>query len=76
MKLNKLTFKTERIDIEQGDGCGKYLAFYFYVDGNQLGIEDYNPANYSDILDSNKDLVFIQHCNCGCKDCGHRIIKF
>ena len=33
MKLSKLTFKTEHVDIEQGSGLGKYLAFYFSVDG-------------------------------------------
>ena len=40
MKLSKLTFKTEHVDIEQGNGLGKYLAFYFYIDGKEIGKEE------------------------------------
>ena len=69
MKLSKLTFKTERVDIEQGSGLGKYLAFYFYIDGKEIGKEEYNPADYDDILASDKDMIFIQHCGCGIREC-------
>ena len=69
MKISKLTFKTERVDIDQGDGLGKYLAFYFYIDGKEIGKEEYNPADYDDILASDKDMIFIQHCGCGSRGC-------
>lgn len=69
MKISKLTFKTERVDIDQGDGLGKYLAFYFYIDGKEIGKEEYNPADYDDILASDKDMIFIQHCGCGIREC-------
>ena len=69
MKISKLTFKTQRVDIDQGDGLGKDLAFYFYIDGKEIGKEEYNPADYDDILASDKDMFFIQHCGCGSKGC-------
>ena len=33
MKLSKLSFTTERVSLNQGDQCGNYLAFYFFIDG-------------------------------------------
>lgn len=69
MKVNKLTFKTKQVDIEQGDGLGKYLAFYFYVDGKQIGKDEYNPASFVDILNSYSYQIFLQHCECGCAGC-------
>lgn len=69
MKISKLTFKTERVDIDQGDGLRKYLAFYFYIDGKEIGKEEYNPADYDDILASDKEMIFIQHCECGSRGC-------
>ena len=69
MKISKLTFKTESVDIDQGDGLGKYLAFYFYIDGKEIGKEEYNPADYDDILASDKEMIFIQHCGCGSRGC-------
>ena len=67
--MNHLSYKTEYVDIEQGGGHKEYLAFYFYVDGEKIGSENYNPADYSDILESDKNLVFIQHCGCGVREC-------
>ena len=29
--------------------------------GKEIGKEEYNPADYDDILASDKDMVFIQH---------------
>ena len=69
MKISKLTFKTQRVDIDQDDGLGKYLAFYFYIDGKEIGKEEYNPADYDDILASDKDMFFIQHCGSGSRGC-------
>ena len=65
MKVNKLSFKTKQIDLGQGDGLGKYLAFYFYVDGKQIGKDEYNPASFMDILNSYRYQIFIQHCGSG-----------
>ena len=65
MKISKLTFKTRQIDLGQGDGLGKYLAFYFYVDGKQIGKDEYNPASFMDILNSYSYQIFIQHCGSG-----------
>ena len=65
MKISKLSFKTRQIDLGQGDGLGKYLAFYFYVDGNQIGKDEYNPASFMDILNSYSYQIFIQHCGSG-----------
>ena len=62
MKISKLSFKTRQIDLGQGDGLGKYLAFYFYVDGKQIGKNEYNPASFMDILNSYSYQIFIQHC--------------
>ena len=65
MKISKLSFKTRQIDLRQGDGLGKYLAFYFYVDGKQIGKNEYNPASFMDILNSYSSQLFIQHCGSG-----------
>lgn len=65
MKVNKLSFKTKQVDLEQGDGLGKYLAFYFYVDGKQIGKDEYNPASFMDILNSYSYQIFVQHCGSG-----------
>ena len=65
MKISKLSFKTRQIDFGQGDGLGKYLAFYFYVDGKQIGKNEYNPASFMDILNSYSYQIFIQHCGSG-----------
>lgn len=69
MLLNKLTFKTERIEVEQGGGIAKYLAFYFFVDGKQIGSDEYNPADFDDILSSDDSQIFLQHCGCGAREC-------
>lgn len=65
MKISKLSFKTRQIDLGQGNGLGKYLAFYFYVDGKQIGKNEYNPASFMDILNSYSYQIFIQHCGSG-----------
>ena len=65
MKISKLSFKTRQIDLGQGDGLGKYLAFYFYVDGKQIGKNEYNPASFMDILNSYSYQIFLQHCGSG-----------
>ena len=65
MKISKLSFKTRQIDLGQGDGLGKYLALYFYVDGKQIGKNEYNPASFMDILNSYSYQIFIQHCGSG-----------
>ena len=65
MKISKLSFKTRQIDLGQGDGLGKYLAFYFYVDGKQIGKNEYNPTSFMDILNSYSYQIFIQHCSSG-----------
>lgn len=65
MKISKLPFKTRQIYLGQGDGLGKYLAFYFYVDGKQIGKNEYNPASFMDILNSYSYQIFIQHCGSG-----------
>lgn len=75
MKVSKLTFKTKQVDLEQGDGLGEYLAFYFYVDGKQIGKDEYNPASFMDILNSNSYQIFLQHCGCGCAGCSALVGK-
>ena len=65
MKISKLSFKTRQIDLGQGDGLGTSLAFYFYVDGKQIGKNEYNPASFMDILNSYSYQIFIQHCGSG-----------
>lgn len=72
MSQNKLTFKTKRVEVEQGGGSAKYLAFYFFVDGEEIGKGEYNPADYDDISASDfsdNGTVFIQHCGCGEREC-------
>ena len=51
MKISKLSFATERVNLKQGDQCGNYLAFYFFIDGKKIESDDYNPATCWDILD-------------------------
>ena len=65
MKISKLSFKTRQIDLGQGDGLGKYLAFYFYGDGKQIGKNEYNPTSFMDILNSYSYQIVIQHCSSG-----------
>lgn len=78
MNLSSLTFKTERVNLEQGDGLGKYLAFRFYIDGVSIESEEYNPANCNDILDKDAfqhKLVVITHCGCGFWECSSLVAR-
>lgn len=72
MILNKLTYKTEQIEVEQGGGIAKYLAFYFFVDDKEIKNDEYNPADFDDILSSDFSdggHVFLWHCGCGESEC-------
>lgn len=51
MKISKLSFVTERVNLKQGDQCGNYLAFYFSIDGKKIDSDGYNPADCWDVLD-------------------------
>ena len=76
--MNTLSYKTEYVDLEQGDGLGKYLAFYFFIDGNKIESSEYNPANCFDILDeraSNQHLIVLAHCTCGVWECNSLVAK-
>lgn len=76
--MNTLSYKTEYVDLEQGDGLGKYLAFYFFIDGNKIESSEYNPANCFDILDeraSNQHLIVLAHCTCGAWECNSLVAK-
>lgn len=78
MIMNTLSYKTGHVDLEQGDGLGKYLAFYFFVDGNKIESSEYNPANCFDILDgraSNQHLIVLAHCICGVWECNSLVAK-
>ena len=37
--MNKPSFKTEYVNLAQGDRMGKYLAFYFFIDGIKIKME-------------------------------------
>ena len=53
-KLNKLSFKTENVclnDCKDGDNF-KYKAFYYYVDGDKLEYGNQNPLNAKDICET------------------------
>lgn len=76
--MNHLSYKTEYVDIEQGDKFGKYLAFFFYIDGKKIESEEYNPANYLDILDEravNQNMIVLAHCSCGCWECSSLVAR-
>ena len=76
--MNKLSFKTKYVDLEQGDRMGKYLAFYFFIDGIKIEDPDYNPANSYDILDkraSNQNLIVLAHCTCGVWECSSLVAR-
>ncbi len=76
--MNTLSYKTEHVDLEQGDGLGKYLAFYFFVDGNKIESSEYNPANCFDILDeraSNNQIMVLTHCACGVWECSSLVAR-
>ena len=78
MNLNSLTFKTERVNLEQDDGFGKYLAFRFYIDGICIRSEEYNPADYDDILNKyafKHKLVIITHCNRKDRGCSSLVAR-
>ncbi|MEE3434374.1 MAG: hypothetical protein VZQ47_02310 [Treponema sp.] len=78
MKISKLSFATERVNLKQGDQCGNYLAFYFFIDGKKIESDDYNPANCWDILDERaqeRNLVVLAHCGCGVWECSSLIAK-
>lgn len=34
--FNILNYKTEYVDLKQGDGLGKYLALNYYIDGDKM----------------------------------------
>lgn len=78
MQLSKLTFKTKRVNLDQGNGLGKYLAFRFYIDGVCIESEEYNPADYYDILDKyafKYKIVVITHCGCGDWGCSSLVAR-
>jgi hypothetical protein len=70
--MNRLTFTTERVNLQQGDGLGNYLAFYFFIDGQKIESDEYNPADCCDVLDEeaeNQKLFVLAHCGCGVWGC-------
>ncbi len=76
--MNTLSFATERVDLEQGDGLGKYLAFIFLVDGKKIDSGEYNPAGSHDILDDGarqQKLTILAHCGCGCWECNSLVAE-
>ncbi|MCR5621259.1 MAG: hypothetical protein K6G18_05325 [Treponema sp.] len=76
--MNTLSFVTERVDLEQGDGLGKYLAFFFLVDGRKIDSGEYNPADSHDILDDEarqQKLTILAHCDCGCWECNSLVAE-
>ncbi|MCR5046814.1 MAG: hypothetical protein K6A42_09570 [Treponema sp.] len=78
MKLSKLSFTTERVNLNQGDQCGNYLAFYFFIDGKKIESDEYNPANCWDLLDERaqeRNLVVLAHCGCGVWECSSLVAK-
>ena len=78
MKLSKLSFSTERVNLNQGDQCGNYLAFYFFIDGKKIESDEYNPANCWDLLDEEaqeQGLVVLAHCGCGDWGCGSLVAR-
>ena len=76
--MNKLSFKTEYVDLAQGDQMGKYLAFYFFIDGIKIEDPNYNPANSYDILDErarSQNLIVLAHCTCGVWECSSLVAR-
>ena len=76
--MNKLSFKTEYVNLAQGDRMGKYLAFYFFIDGIKIKNPDYNPANSYDILDKragSQNLIVLAHCTCGVWECSSLVAR-
>lgn len=76
--MNHLSYKTEYVDLEQGDQHGNYLAFIFYIDGKKIESEEYNPANCFDILDedaTNQNMIVLAHCGCGCWKCSSLVAR-
>ncbi len=72
MKTSKLSFETKKVDIEEGSGRERYLAFFYKVDGKEFSDDDYNPADAYDVVDkeaSDKKLVVLLHCGCGFWGC-------
>jgi len=76
--FNILNYKTEYVDLKQGDGLGKYLAFNYYIDGDKIESDEYNPAAFYDILDEDakkQNLVILAHCGCGCWKCSSLVAR-
>ena len=72
MKISKLSFETRMVDIEEGSGRNRYLAFFYKVDNKGFSDDDYNPADAYDVVDneaSDRNLVVILHCGCGFWGC-------
>ena len=75
---NILSYKTEYVDLKQGDGLGKYLAFNYFIDGKKIESDEYNPAAFYDVLDESakkQNLVVLAHCGCGCWGCSSLVAR-
>ncbi len=74
MKMNKLSFYTNPMEIEEGWGIFNYRAFYFQVDGETIQCPDdgYHPASCYDLVDDEAEkesLIVLWHCSCGFWQC-------
>ena len=72
MMISRLSFETKRIEIVEGRGKERYLAFFYKVDGQTITDDEYNPANAYDVMDkeaAEKKLVVLLHCGCGFWEC-------
>jgi len=72
MKISTLSFRTEGIEVEEGDGNRRYLAFFYLVDGQSFSLDEHYPADAFDVIDEAaelEELVVLLHCNCGYWEC-------
>lgn len=75
--MNKLAYKIEQTEFD--DGYKKYRGegFFYTVDGKKLEYQNYNPAEYYEILESgneddpfeDKQMVILNCCTCGMWEC-------
>ena len=80
MEINKLSFRTEEIDIDADYGICReqYLAFFFMIDGKPFSKDGYHPANAYDVVDeeaSEDNIVIILHCSCGYWQCSSLVAR-
>lgn len=75
--MNKLSYKIEEVELDDGYEKIKREVFYYIVDGKKLEFRGYHPVTHWEIIETdliddhfeNKEFVIVGCCTCGYWEC-------